>query len=159
MIMSNEEILREYRQARYPMKQIGILADENQCTKREIVDILMTAGAEVPGQFTRYRKPAQPQEGAGDEKNEEEQAMEDVKILPAPEGAGEFQPEFQAELVTGEGFKERVCRGAVDTVAQLLAESDRVRDAATVYDAAWVFREQIRGVLQLVYQLTVEDDE
>ena len=47
--------------------------------------------------------------------------------------------------------------GAVDAVAQLLAKSDRVRDAATVDDAAWGFREQIRGVLQLVYQLTKED--
>lgn len=159
MIMTNEEILREHRQARYPMKQIGILADENQCAKREIVEILMKAGEKVPPQFTKNRKPAQPQEGAGDEKNEEEKAMENVKIIPAPEGAGEFQPEFQAELGTGEGFKERVCRGAVDAVAQLLAESDRVRDAAMVDDAAWGFRERVRGVLQLVYQLTVEDEE
>jgi len=157
MIMSNEEILREYRQARYPMKQIGILADENQCAKREIVEILMTAGEKVPPQFTKNRKPAQPQEGAGDKNDEEEKAMENVKIIPAPEGAGEFQPEFQAELGTGEGFKERVCRGAVDAVAQLLADSDSTAIASV--DTAWGFREQTRGVLQLVYQLTKEDDE
>lgn len=164
MIMTNEEILREYRQARYPMKQIGILADENQCSRREIADLLLAAGAEVPGQYMKKKLPQPPAvgsslgDGAGDAENdEEEKAMENVKIIPAPEGAGEFQPEFQAELGTGEGFKERVCRGAVDAVAQLLAESDKEKTEAE--DAAWGFREQVRGVLQLVYQLTVEDEE
>lgn len=163
MIMTDAEILREYREAKTPMKQIGILADENQCTKKEIVDFLLAAGLEVPAQFLPKKKEKLPWppagEGAGGgENDEEEKAMENVKIIPAPEGAGEFQPEFQAELGTCEGFEERVCRGAVDAVAQLLAESDRARDAAAAEDAAWAFREQVRGVLQLVYQLTVEDE-
>lgn len=157
--MTKEEILREYRQARYPMKQIGILADENQCSKREIVDFLLAAGAEVPPQFTRNRKQAPTQEGAGEENEEKEKEMENVKILPAPEGAGEFQPEFQADLGNCEGFKERVCRGAVDAVAQLLADSDTASGAVTAEDAAWAFREQVRGVLHLVYQMTREEDE
>jgi len=187
MIMTDEEILREYRQARYPMKQIGILADENQCSRREIADLLLAAGAELPGQCMKKKLPQPPAggsslgEGAGGretgdpnpalratfpqgkandgENDEEEKAMENVKIIPAPEGAGEFQPEFQAELGTGEGLRERVCRGTVDAVAQLLAESDRARDAAAAEDDAWAFREQVRGVLSLVYQLTVEDED
>ena len=153
----------------------------NQCSKREIIDILLAAGAEVPGQYMKKKLPQPPAggsslgEGAGgretgdphsalratfpqgkandEENDEEEKAMENVKILPAPEGAGEFQPEFQAELGTGEGFKERVCRGAVDAVAQLLADSDSARGTVTAEDAAWAFREQVRGVLALVYQL------
>lgn len=51
MIMSNEEIVREYRQSKKPMVQIGILADENTCSKREIVAILLEAGETVPKQF------------------------------------------------------------------------------------------------------------
>ena len=184
MIMTKEEILQEYREAKYPMKQIGILADENQCSRREIADLLLAAGAELAPQYMKKKLPQPPAggsslgEGAGDgetgdphpalratfpqgkandeENDEEEKAMENVKILPAPEGAGEFQPEFQAELGTGEGFKERVCRGAVDAVAQLLADSDSAMIESV--DVSWAFRERVRGVLQLVYQLTKEDE-
>lgn len=51
MIMTNEEIVRDYRAAKNRTKQIGILADENMCSKREIVEILLEAGEEVPGNF------------------------------------------------------------------------------------------------------------
>ena len=51
MIMTNEEIVRDYRAAKNRTKQIGILADENMCSKRGIVDILLEMGEEVPGNF------------------------------------------------------------------------------------------------------------
>ena len=48
MTMTNEEIIRDYREAKAPMKQIGILADMNCCTRKEIVAILVDAGLKVP---------------------------------------------------------------------------------------------------------------
>lgn len=49
MIMSDEEICTEYRQAKNRVAQIGILADQNVCTKDEIKRILIAAGEKLPG--------------------------------------------------------------------------------------------------------------
>lgn len=49
--MTNEEICREYRQAKDPKKQVEILADYNQTTKSAIVDILRAGGEKVPGNY------------------------------------------------------------------------------------------------------------
>ena len=51
MLMSNGEIITEFRQAKDPAKQIGILADLNKTTKRAIVDILRANGCSVPGNY------------------------------------------------------------------------------------------------------------
>lgn len=56
MTMTNEEIVREYRSAKSRMKQIGILADENGCDNRTIVNILIEAGESVPGNFLPRKK-------------------------------------------------------------------------------------------------------
>lgn len=44
MVMTNEEICRNYRQAKSPREQIQILADLNQCKKEEIIHILKENG-------------------------------------------------------------------------------------------------------------------
>ena len=118
MIMSNEEIVREYRQSKKPLVQIGILADENTCSKREIVAILLEAGETVPKQF--IPKPA-------------------AAVAPLPK-----------EVLPGDPGWVR--RGAVDAIARLLAESDQAKGAEMDY-AACALREQVRGVLAMVYQL------
>lgn len=51
MVMTANEILRDYRAAKSPMKQIGILADVNCCEKRDIVNILLEIGEKVPRNF------------------------------------------------------------------------------------------------------------
>lgn len=119
MVMTAEEIVREYRQSKKPLVQIGILADENTCSKREIVAILLEAGETVPKQF--LPKPA-------------------AAVAPLPE-----------EDLPGE--PGRVRWAAVDAIARLLAESDRGEKGLDAGDAAWSYREQVRGVLALVYQL------
>lgn len=48
MEMTNAEIVMEYKQAKSPMKQIGILADQNLCTKADIVAVLREAGCDLP---------------------------------------------------------------------------------------------------------------
>lgn len=48
MVMSNEEICRDYRAAKNRTKQIGILADLNACKKADIVAVLLETGCDVP---------------------------------------------------------------------------------------------------------------
>lgn len=56
--MTNEElaIVREYKAAKQPLKQIGLLADLHECSKDEIVRILREAGCELPKQYSRIVK-------------------------------------------------------------------------------------------------------
>lgn len=49
MTMTNEEIIRDYKAAKTPSKQIGILAELNQCSRQRIKDILVAGGCELPG--------------------------------------------------------------------------------------------------------------
>lgn len=56
MIMTHDEIVADYKQAKQPMKQIGILADLNGVKKDEIVAILREAGAELPGNYNKKPK-------------------------------------------------------------------------------------------------------
>lgn len=49
--MTNEEIARDYKASAKPLKQIGILADLNECSKDEIVRILREAGCDLPKQY------------------------------------------------------------------------------------------------------------
>lgn len=51
--MTSEEIVRDYKLSKTPMKQIGILAELNGCSKREIVDVLREAGVELPKQYQK----------------------------------------------------------------------------------------------------------
>lgn len=71
MIMTNEEIVRDYRVAKNRTKQIGILADVNMCSKREIVEILLEMGEEVPGNFLSKgkKKAAVPEEEEPEQEN------------------------------------------------------------------------------------------
>lgn len=43
--MTVDEIVTSYRQARNQQTQIGVLADLNVCTRKEIKDLLAEAGA------------------------------------------------------------------------------------------------------------------
>lgn len=51
MQMTNSEIAASYRLAADPKKQIGILADLNDCTRTEIVDALRKEGIKLPGSY------------------------------------------------------------------------------------------------------------
>lgn len=71
MTMTPEEIAREYRTAGDKKKQIGILADLNCCTKREIAQILVEQGEEVDGRMLNKPQPKQ-------------QKPEEPKPVPVP---------------------------------------------------------------------------
>lgn len=55
-MMTNEEIIRDYKQAAAPMKQIKILAELNQKSTKEIAQILKEAGCDLPGQYDKKPK-------------------------------------------------------------------------------------------------------
>jgi len=61
MNMTNEEIIREYQEAKQPRAQIRILADENECKPKDIANILIEAGLSVPKIYTGPHKPAKPE--------------------------------------------------------------------------------------------------
>lgn len=63
MTMTNGEIVSMYRQAAQKFKQIGILADLNQCEKKTIVEILKEAGEQLPSQYDGHprRKNTKPE--------------------------------------------------------------------------------------------------
>ncbi len=55
MQMTNSEIAASYRLAADPKKQIGILADLNDCTRTEIVDALRKEGVKLPGNYNNKK--------------------------------------------------------------------------------------------------------
>lgn len=57
MTMTNEEIARDYRQAKDGLKQAKILAELNQCSKEKIVEILQAQGVKVDGRLLQKGKP------------------------------------------------------------------------------------------------------
>ena len=61
MVMTNEEIVRDFNQAANRMKQISILADQNLCTKQDIVAVLVDAGCEVPKVFLPKKRVETPE--------------------------------------------------------------------------------------------------
>ena len=56
MTMTNDEIVRDYKAAKTPAKQIAVLADLNVCTKKEIVEILREAGCELPAYYNKKKQ-------------------------------------------------------------------------------------------------------
>ena len=50
------EIVREYNQARYKNKQIGILAQLNTCQRKDIIEILERNGVEIPDKYKTSRE-------------------------------------------------------------------------------------------------------
>lgn len=47
LYMTPADIFKEYREAKYPKEQIKILADENVCGVREIIDVLISFGVNI----------------------------------------------------------------------------------------------------------------
>ena len=62
--MTRDEIVRDYRLSKTPMKQIKVLAELNGCSTREIVDVLREAGEEIPKQYQRKPESKEPEKEA-----------------------------------------------------------------------------------------------
>ena len=55
MQMTESEIVRSYKNAQTPRKQIKILAELNACDRKEIRDILLKHGCKLPATGNRYK--------------------------------------------------------------------------------------------------------
>lgn len=86
--MTDAEIVAEYRQAKAPMKQIGILADQNLCSKRDIVAVLQSAGCDVPKNYQKLPKVETPEEPARPAQllNLDNAALDAIKAMLPVEG-------------------------------------------------------------------------
>ena len=53
MVMTDSEILRDYNEAKNKSKHVGVLADLNGCSRKEMAAYLTQLGAEVPERSRR----------------------------------------------------------------------------------------------------------
>lgn len=137
MYMSNAEIVSDYRQAKAPMKQIAILADMNQCDRKEIIEILREAGCDLPKQYQKKPKETPKEEAA--------ETLEDV-VKAVKEGL----PPDDDTIDAREALPIIIRSAAVEAIARLLKQSDEAREPNC--DAV-DFREQVRGVLAVVHEV------
>lgn len=105
MIMSNADIVREYKAAKTPMKQIGILADQNLCKKKDIVEILLKEGCEVPKYYTK----------AKEKKEDPAQAAADINV-------GTREPETMQETEVDEKDSFMLDADEVEPIGDFIAE-------------------------------------
>lgn len=81
--MTEQEIVNEYKAAKRPQTQIAILADQNSCDKKTIVNILETAGCELPGNFKK--KPKKDPETVAEVFDEIAEETQKLQEEPVPE--------------------------------------------------------------------------
>lgn len=56
--MSEVDIAKEYREAANKRKQIGVLADLNECTRKQIQELLIKNGEEISEEKTGFERNA-----------------------------------------------------------------------------------------------------
>lgn len=95
MIMTKDEIVRDCKAAKAPQKQIGILADLNASSKKEIVEILREAGCELPAYYTK-----KPKETPEQTKEAVIKAMKDAPLVLEPAPAQEPKTHIAPETLT-----------------------------------------------------------
>lgn len=77
--MKKAEIVKMYKEAKNKREQITILADLNCTTRKEIEEVLMAAGIEIPSKKTAPKKPTNPNntKSATTSKPKKEEVIED----------------------------------------------------------------------------------
>ena len=150
MYMSATDIAKEYRTAKSPRAQIGILAELNACSRQEIADILIAQGEQVPKYYQKQHKDPVVLEFA---KQRAEAELEFAKqhSEPEPEPEPEPAPEPVEPITTW--------KAAVTVIADLLSEIKNVADPERRSSASRDFEMQCRGIMALVQRLEAKEDE
>lgn len=151
MYMSATDIAKEYRTAKSPRAQIGILADLNGCTKQEIADILIAQGEPVPKYYQKHKN-EKDIEKVLEAARREAEAESEAEAEPEPEPEPEDDP--SVELF----FKALIRSAAVNVIDNML----RIRNFADPErreTASRDFEMQLRGVMALVHQLEESKDD
>lgn len=119
MPMSPGEIVTEYRQAKSRMKQIGILADQNLCSKGEIIDILLSYGEEVPkNMLPKEKKQTEPVPKPAPEEAPAALSLEDRLKVKAYDVITNLLPHVTQEEVSIYSFIDR-CYGIAELVKEV----------------------------------------
>lgn len=119
MQMTNEEIVRDFRQAAKPRDQIAILAELNLCSKREIAEILIAAGCEgVPKYYLDGTKKQKPEEPDDVPDTDDGKTGSGPPTPPAPEeegpGKNDTLPEKTRRRMTARDLFDGLSRFCVD---------------------------------------------
>lgn len=150
--MSEQEIVNEYKNAKKPQTQIAILADQNSCDKKTIVNILELNGCELPGNFKRKKKETPEAEAPeGLAKGFKIEILEDILMAGGGSGYGNDPVviTYGASEPAKEEPKEEPLPIAVHVrLAALRAIENMLPDNSGV--EAVDFTERVIGILQLV---------
>lgn len=177
MMMTPQQIVLEYERtinqsAGERNLEIYRLADVNECDKKEIVAILRNAGCELPGWYTKERKPFHQDSAAV-----ADEILNGPKAEPAAEPAAEPEPEAaqepeavspapQAEAEDEDHVPMRNALpliSAMCTVRAIQRALDNLDERARAENAdrslAVVFAEQVRGILMLGDEIVTRCEE
>lgn len=173
MMMTPQEIVLEYERtinqsASERNREIKRLADVNECDKQEIVAILRNAGCEMPGWYTKERKPFHQDSAAV-----ADEILNGPKAEPAAEPEPETEPEPeavspapQAEAEDEDTVPMRNALpliSAMCTVRAIQRALDNLDERARAENAdrnlAVVFAEQVRGILMLGDEIVTRCEE
>jgi len=127
MIMTKEDIIKEYREAAVPSKQITILADLNMCSKQEIADILIEGGCDVPDWYTKDKAPKK----APEKKEEKAVAKEKSGVVYDGKGNVTIPMEEWLQVLRDRLHLEHIMSQGSDAVGILIAV-DAVRTVREV---------------------------
>ena len=148
--MTDEEIVREFLEAKDQAKQVKILADENLCTPQTIRNILKRNG--VLGEPKCDGAGGQQLTDGAVEALREADAAGDTPQPAAPAAPLSGAPDREV-FAAKDALKLVVRAAAVDAIAGLL-----LRDETADKFFAASFQEQVRGVLALVHEIEREAD-
>lgn len=133
MTMTKDEIVRDYKAAKTPAKQIAVLADLNVCTKKEIVEILREAGCELPAYYNKKKqetpeqaKEQKPEKSLGEKIEGIQDALLALKPAPAEKPLAEKLGYTGAQENLSALTKAKVAFS--DAIRAMLPESDSDED-------------------------------
>ncbi len=106
MIMTRDEIVADYKQAKQPMKQIAILADLNGVRKEQIVQILREAGAELPGNYAKRKPVEEPKAPSGKPSVYESALMAIAKLIKETKSPDVFMDNVHGVLALVQQLEE-----------------------------------------------------
>lgn len=173
MIMTPQQIVLEYERTINQStsernREIKRLADVNECDKKEIVEILRRAGCELPGWYTKERKPFRLDSAAV-----ADEILNGPKAEPAaepePESAQEPEAVSHAPQAEAEDEDHVPMRNALPLISAMCTVraiqralnnlDERARTENADRNLAVVFAEQVRGILMLGDEIVTRCEE
>lgn len=133
MQMTNEEIVREYRQAKSKLKSIAALADLNCCKKWDIVEVLKQAGEVLPGQYKKEKAEVKPKPKAKPQATDTPKA--DTLEAPAKREATDTVKAEGVAFARAHDLQGRNLREAILNAAKACVCGDRDREYGNPEDS------------------------